>query len=62
VQDLITGNGTTVGFPRIRAGKSVAIKGVGPRYTGRYLLTSTTHKFDANGYVTELTARLEEKL
>lgn len=59
LQDLITGNGTTVGMPKIRAGKTIVIKGIGSRYSGRYLVTETTHKIDTNGYTTDFKARLE---
>lgn len=59
LQDLITGNGSTVGTPRLRAGKTVSIKGVGTRYSGTYVLTETTHKIDAGGYTTEFKGRME---
>ncbi len=58
LQDLITASGTTVGTPRLRAGKTVAVRGVGVRYSGTYLLTETTHRLDSNGYTTEFKARM----
>ena len=59
LQDLITATGSTVGTPRLRAGKTIAVKGVGTRYSGTYVLTETTHKVNASGYTTEFKARME---
>lgn len=59
VKDLITGTGTTVGLPDLRAGRTIVITEIGPRYNGRYLLTDTTHKIGSSGYTTDFTARLE---
>jgi uncharacterized protein len=62
VKDLITAQGATVGFPHLRAGGMVEITGIGPRYSGQWLLTKTTHKIDSTGYVTRFSARLEGSL
>jgi phage protein D len=59
LQDLITATGSTVGTPRLRAGKKVSIKGVGTRYSGIYILTETTHKLGSNGYTTDFKARMD---
>jgi phage protein D len=59
LQDLITATGSTVGTPRLRAGKTIAVKGVGTRYSGTYILTETTHKVTMTGYTTEFKARME---
>jgi phage protein D len=59
LQDLITATGTTVGTPRLRAGKTIAVKGVGARYSGTYVLTETTHKVSNSGYTTDFKARME---
>lgn len=59
VKDLVTGRGSTVGLPDLRAGRTVVINGLGLRYSGKYLITETTHKIGAQGYTTEFTARME---
>ena len=62
VKDMVTGEGSTVGFPHLRAGGAVEITGIGPRYSGLWVLTKTTHRIDAAGYVTTFSARLEGSL
>ncbi len=60
--DLVTGDGVSIGTPRIRAGQPLVIKGLGYRYSGRYRVTESTHKIDLNGYMTTFKARLEGSL
>lgn len=62
VKDMVTAQGSTIGFQHLRAGAPVEITGVGPRYSGLWVLTKTTHKIDASGYRTEFAARLEGRL
>lgn len=59
VKDLITGSGSTVGLPDLRAGRTVIINGLGTRYSGRYVITETTHKMGGSGYTTDFSARME---
>jgi phage protein D len=59
LKDLITGRGSTVGLPDLRAGRSLAIVGLGPRFSGRYTVTETTHKLGRSGYTTDFGARME---
>lgn len=59
IQGVITGGGTTVGTPGLRAGSRLSLKGLGLRYSGPYLVTSSTHKMDDSGYTTVFTARME---
>ena len=59
LKDLVTGRGSTVGLPDLRAGRAVVINGLGTRYNGRYLVTESTHKISGTGYTTEFNARLE---
>lgn len=59
LKDLVTGQGSTVGLPDLRAGRTIVINGLGTRYSGRYLVTETTHKIGGRGYTTEFKARLE---
>jgi phage protein D len=57
---IMTGNGSTVGVPDLRAGSVILIEGVGKRFSGRYFVTSTTHKIDDSGYTTRFTGRREQ--
>lgn len=59
-KNLVTGSGSTVGLPELRAGRPVYIQGLGSRYSGRYLITSTTHALGDSGYTTQFEARMEE--
>lgn len=59
VQRVITGTGSTLGMPTLRAGSRLHIKGLGLRYSGSYIVTESTHKIDGSGYVTKFTARME---
>lgn len=59
-KDLVTGSGQVVGLPELRAGRPIFIRGLGKRFSGRYMVTSTTHTIDGNGYLTSFEARMEE--
>lgn len=54
--NLVKGSGTTIGDPRLRAGTVIEIAGLGPRFSGLYRLTQTTHTIGAAGYVTSFQA------
>jgi len=54
--ELVKANGSTIGDPRLRAGAVVEIAGVGPRFSGKYKLTQTTHAIGASGYTTTFQA------
>jgi hypothetical protein len=56
--DLITGQGSTIGLPHLRTGRTIVLKGLGTRYSGRYFIKESTHRISANGYQTEFSARL----
>jgi uncharacterized protein len=60
-KDLVTGGGSTIGTPDLRAGSVVDIRKLGNTFSGKYLVKSTTHTINSGGYITEFTARLEEK-
>ena len=62
LKDLVTGRGSTVGLPDLRAGRSIVIKGLGPRYSGSYVVTETTHSIGGGGYSCDFGARLEGPL
>ncbi len=59
-KDLVSGSGSTVGLPELRAGRPVYIRGLGSRFSGRYLVTSSAHTIDDCGYLTQFEARMEE--
>lgn len=56
---LITGSGSSVGLPQLRAGHVVTMKGLGARFDGKYRLTKTAHNLGASGYTTTFDARKE---
>lgn len=56
---LISGRGSTVGFPQLRAGRRIELKGMGTRFSGTYLVRDTTHAIGASGYTTQFTAEME---
>lgn len=58
---LVEAKGKTIGVPDLRAGSKVEIRGVGERFAGIYLITSTTHSIGDGGYTTDFTGKMEEK-
>lgn len=56
---LITGSGSSVGLPQLRAGRTVVMHGMGARFDGVYRLTKTTHAIGGNGYTTNFDVRKE---
>ena len=56
---LITGNGSSVGLPTLRAGKTITLAGLGSRFDGTWRLTQTTHSIGGGGYTTTFQARKE---
>jgi hypothetical protein len=59
LNNRLTGSGSTVGDPRIKASRVVDLQGLGRQFSGLYRITSTTHTFDAGGYKTSFQARKE---
>jgi phage protein D len=50
----ITGPGTCIGRPDVRAGELVRIEGLGNRFSGDYAVTSAAHTFSPSmGYRTD---------
>lgn len=58
-QGMVEAKGKTVGLPNLRAGSKVVIKGLGTRFSGTYLVTTTTHAIADGGYTTDFSARME---
>jgi len=55
----LTGSGSCVGDPRIRAGAVIRLDGLGPDFSGDYRVASATHTVDAGGYRTNFEVRKE---
>ena len=51
---FITGTASTIGVPELRAGCLVELQGLGPRFSGIYLIDEATHSIGDGGYQTEL--------
>jgi phage protein D len=59
-QVLVEAKGKTIGVPDLRSGGKIEIKGLGQRFSGTYLVTSTTHTIGEGGYTTDFSARMEK--
>jgi uncharacterized protein len=59
LNNRLTGSGSAVGDPRIRAGAVVRLEGLGPDFSGNYRVSSATHSLDGGGYKTSFEVRKE---
>jgi phage protein D len=59
LNNRLTGSGTTIGDPRIKAGQVIELDGLGGEFGGLYRVTSSTHTIDGGGYRTSFDARKE---
>jgi uncharacterized protein len=59
LNNRLTGSGSCVGDPRIRAGAMIRIDGVGPDFSGDYRVASASHSIDGSGYRTHFEVRKE---
>lgn len=59
LNNRLTGVGSAVGDPRIKASKVIQLNGLGGTFSGLYRVTSATHTLDASGYRTSFNARKE---
>jgi phage protein D len=59
LNNRLTGSGSAVGNPEIRAGAVIRLEGLGPDFSGDYRVTSASHSIDAGGYRTSFEARKE---
>ncbi|MBU0701246.1 hypothetical protein KKE26_08160 [bacterium] len=57
LKNVITGEGKCCGNPDIRIGKTVEIKGIGDRLSGKYYVTSSVHTINDEGYATTFKVR-----
>ncbi|MDJ0597827.1 MAG: phage baseplate assembly protein V [Crocosphaera sp.] len=49
---LYEGSGSCIGLPKLRAGNTVKIEGLGKRFSGNYTLSKVTHTINEGGYQT----------
>jgi hypothetical protein len=59
LNNRLTGSGSCIGDPRIKASRVIRLDGLGDQFSGLYRITSATHTFDAGGYRTSFQARKE---
>ncbi|KCZ70550.1 phage protein D [Candidatus Methanoperedens nitroreducens] len=55
--EFLTGEGSCIGNPEIRAGKTIEIKGIGERLSGVYYVESTVHSISRGVYTTNFKVR-----
>ncbi|WP_159393759.1 phage late control D family protein [Streptomyces sp. NRRL F-5755] len=54
---FVTGTGSSIGLPGLRAGRTVELCGLGPQFSGLYYLTRSTHTIDRGGYRTTFSVK-----
>jgi uncharacterized protein len=59
INNRLTGSGSAIGDPRIRAGAMIQLDGLGPDFSGNYRVVSATHSIDSSGYRTSFQVRKE---
>jgi phage protein D/phage baseplate assembly protein gpV len=59
--EFIQADGVCFGDPRILPGVEITVKGVGKRFSGKYLVTAATHIFSRGGYETRFTIGSREE-
>jgi uncharacterized protein len=59
LNNRLTGSGSCVGDPRIRAGAVIGLDGLGPDFSGNYRVASATHTIDGSGYRTTFEVKKE---
>jgi uncharacterized protein len=57
LSEFMTGEGECSGNPKIRAGKTIEIKGLGDRLSGTYYVISTVHSVKQGAYITSFKVR-----
>jgi len=55
--EFITGTGSTIGVPELRAGRHVNLDGLGKVFDGEYSVTESTHTISSAGYLTTFVAK-----
>jgi hypothetical protein len=59
LNNRLTGSGTTIGEPAIKAGAVINLEGLGEQFSGLYRITTATHTLDNGGYRTTFGVRKE---
>jgi hypothetical protein len=59
LNNRLTGSGSTIGDPRIKAGSVLRLEGLGEQFGGLYRVTSAKHTIDSGGYHTSFEVRKE---
>lgn len=59
LNNRLTGSGTAIGDPRLKASRVVQLDGLGSQFSGLYRLTQVTHTIDSGGYRSSFQARKE---
>jgi hypothetical protein len=59
LNNRLTGSGTMIGDTTIKAGRMIAVDGLGDQFSGLYRVTSSTHTIDGSGYRTAFEVRKE---
>ncbi len=59
LNERLTGTGSTIGDPRLIAGKVLRLEGLGVEFGGLYRITGTRHTIDSGGYRTSFDVRKE---
>jgi hypothetical protein len=59
LNNRLTGSGSTIGDPAIKAGRVIQLDGLGDQFGGLYRITSATHTIDGSGYRTSFEVRKE---
>ena len=59
LNNRMTGSGSSIGNPQIRAGAVIRFEGLGPDFSGDYRVSSATHTIDSGGYRTSFEVRKE---
>lgn len=60
LKEIVKASATCIGLPDLRAGRRVIIEGLGPRFSGTYFITESTHTINDSGYITKFNARREQ--
>ena len=59
LNNRLTGSGSCVGNPEIKASRVIRLNNLGAQFSGSYRITQATHTFDASGYRTSFQVRKE---
>lgn len=59
LNNRLTGSGTAIGDPRIRAGAIIRLEGLGVDFSGVWRVTKATHTLDTSGYRTQFEVQRE---